>query len=76
MTARKLKLQKIELMNWGVNKERLIEKRKLYRKAQTIYPAPVVENQEIEVKSLNVFMVREIADSLFLHATQLQKCYK
>ena len=29
ITAGKHKLQKIQIMNWGVNKEKLIEKRKI-----------------------------------------------
>ena len=37
-------------MNWDVNKEKLIEKRKIFRKALTIHPGPVVENQEIELQ--------------------------
>ena len=36
ITACKHKLQKIQIMNWGANKEKLIEKRKWYGKAQTI----------------------------------------
>ena len=52
MTACKHKLQKIQLMNWGLNKEKLIKKRKLFRKVNTIHPGPVVENQEIESQVL------------------------
>ena len=69
MTERQQKLQKIQLMDWGVNKEKLIEKLKLYRKAHSIHPGPIVENQEIELQVLEWVHVREITD-------YLQKCYK
>ena len=39
-------------MNWSVNKEKLIEKRKPSRKADTIHPGRVVQNQEIELQVL------------------------
>ena len=48
-TARKHKLQKIQIMNWSENKEKLIEKRILSRSARTIYESPVLLNQGIEL---------------------------
>ena len=45
ITARKRKLQNIQIMNWSVNNEKLIEKRKLSRNARTIHRVLVVQNQ-------------------------------
>ena len=50
MMAREHKLQKIQIMNWSVNKEKLIEKRKVSRKGQTIHTYQVVLNQEIKLQ--------------------------
>ena len=53
ITSRKQKLQKLQIMNWSVNKEKLIERGKLSRKEQTIHTGPVVLNQEIELEVLD-----------------------
>lgn len=47
--ARKHKLLNIQIMDWSVNKEKLIEKRTISRDTQTIRKGPVVLNQEIEL---------------------------
>ena len=51
--SHKHKSQKIQIINWSANKEKLIEKRKLSRKAQAIHTGPVVLNQEIESRVLD-----------------------
>ena len=51
--ARKHKLQKIQITNWSVNKEKLIEKRKISHKTQMIRKGSTVLNQEIELQVLD-----------------------
>ena len=53
ITARKHRLQKIQLIKWSASMEKLIEKRKLSRNALTIHKGPVVLNLEIELQVLD-----------------------
>ena len=50
ITARKHRLQKIQLIKWSASMEKLIEKRKLSRNALTTHKGPVVLNLEIELQ--------------------------
>ena len=69
ITARVHELRKIQIMNWGVNKEELIEKRKLSRKDIQSIQAALNRIKKSNYRSLNGFMVRAIVDFLFLQAT-------